>query len=85
MACSPSSRFSIAGYSLSSPSLPSVSTSGSSCFMKSGVMSIESSSSVSSRSNVRPVNLVGMGPRGFSSFFWKGFFLSLGGAGGPKS
>jgi hypothetical protein len=52
--------------------------------MKSGVMSIESSSSVSSRSKVRPVNLVGIGPRGFSSFFLNGFFLSFGGAGGPK-
>ena len=30
--------------------------------MKSGVMSIASSSSVSSRSNVRPVNFVGIGP-----------------------
>ena len=61
------------------------STSGSSCFMKSGVMSIASSSSVSSRSNVRPVNFVGIGPRGLSSFFLNGFFLSFGGAGGPKS
>ncbi len=35
---------------------------GSSCFMKSGVTSIASSSSVSSRSYIRPVNLVGIGP-----------------------
>src|SRR5688572_993026 len=61
------------------------STSGSSCFMKSGVMSMASSSSVPSRSYIRPVNLVGMGPRGLSSFFLNGFFLSFGGAGGPKS
>ena len=37
---------------------------------------------------IRPVNLVGIGPRGrFSSFLNPGFapFLPLGGAGGPKS
>ena len=34
---------------------------------------------------MRPVNLVGIGPRGLSSFFLNGFFLSFGGAGGPKS
>jgi hypothetical protein len=48
-------------------------------------MSMVSSSSVPSRSYMRPENLVGIGPRGFSSFFLKGFFLSFGGAGGPKS
>ena len=53
--------------------------------MKSGVMSMASSSSVPSRSYIRPVNLVGIGPRGLSSFFLNGFFLSFGGAGGPKS
>ena len=53
--------------------------------MKSGVMSMASSSSVPSRSYIRPENFVGMGPRGLSSFFLNGFFLSFGGAGGPKS
>ena len=57
--------------------------------MKSGSASIDSSSfSTSSRSYMRPVNLVGIGPRGrFSSFLNPGLapFFPFGGAGGPKS
>src|SRR5687768_9929863 len=56
--------------------------------MNSGSSSLMSSSfSMSSRSYMRPVNFVGIGPFGPFSFCWYGFFgpLPLGGAGGPKS